>query len=122
MVDAEHRKITMLVDTLLASCESGASAKTVSFQIEKIVIASDRHFEWENFEMLRIGYISRDMHIADHVKLLEDVSSLAKEIENRRQYSAQGVYRYFKAWLHDHIINYDIPMVKALNFAAGSTE
>ncbi len=122
MVDAEHRKITMLVDTFLASCESGASVKTVSFQLEKIAIASNKHFEWENFEMLRIGFINRDIHIADHVNLLKDLSSLAKEIESGLQYSAQDVYCFFKAWLHDHIFIYDIPMVNALQIFTGSDE
>jgi hemerythrin-like metal-binding protein len=122
MVDAEHRKITMLVDTLLASCESGASTETVSFQLEEIAIASDRHFEWENFEMLSIGYRDRDMHIADHAMLLEDISTLAKEIKNTHQYSAQDVYHFFKAWLHDHIFIYDIPMVNALQIFTGYDE
>ena len=31
------------------------------------------------------------MHIADHVKLLKDISTLAKEIENTHQYAAQDV-------------------------------
>jgi hemerythrin len=62
------------------------------------------------------------MHIADHVKLLEDLSSLAKEIESGQQYSAQDVYCFFKAWLHDHISIYDIPMVNALQIFIGSDE
>jgi hemerythrin len=72
--------------------------------------------------MQRACYQAKDAHIADHLKRLEDLSSLAMQIESKLQYCAQDVYSYFRAWLSDHIFNYDIPMVQAFHLVGGTVE
>ncbi len=109
-LDAEHRKMTILIDGLLAASERGASVDTVSLQLDHLIEFARAHFDRENCEMLLISFRDRVRHAAEHTKLLDQVNALKAQIGSGQQISQLEVYDFLRTWLRDHIVNFDMPL------------
>jgi hemerythrin len=119
-VDADHRKLTILVDSLIAAAERCASAATISLESANLIAFATEHFEREDSEMLKIGYHDRARHVADHTRLLREVTQLKTHIESSQAIRALGVYDFLRGWLREHILLFDQPMIASENAFAGT--
>ena len=112
-VDADHRKLTMLIDGLFAAFERGASVGTINLEMDNLLAFAKEHFDWEESEMLRIGFVDRDRHAADHSKLMMEVTVLKSQIESAQHIKLLEIYDFMRTWLRNHILCFDTPFIVA---------
>ena len=112
-LDAEHRKLTLLIDAFIAASERDASVHTVSLQLDNLLAFTREHFEHENSDMRRIAYADCAIHEAEHTRVLHELQVLKQRIESGQHTSELGIYDFLRTWLHEHILNFDKPMVEA---------
>jgi hemerythrin len=118
-LDAEHMNMIQLIDALIAACESGASVGTVRLHVGHLIDFAQEHFEREESAMRRTAFGSSDTHVQDHARLLQDVAALKLQLDADRPMDCAQTYNLLRAWLRQHIVAFDIPMVAQKHFDLG---
>ena len=118
-LDTEHLNMIQLIDALIAACESGASTGTVRLHVGHLIDFAQEHFEREEWAMRRTAFDGRDTHAQDHARLLQDVATLRLQLDADQPMDCARTYNFLRAWLRQHILAFDIPMVAQQHFDLG---
>ena len=120
-LDTEHMKLIQLIDALIAACESGASLGTVRLHVSHLIDFARDHFGREESEMRRTALGDLAPHGQDHARLLGEVAALKLQLDAGQPMDCTCTYNLLRAWLRQHILDFDIPMVAQKHFVLGDT-
>ncbi len=117
-MDSDHHELIRLTGKLIVASDSGDDQNLISYRINKLIVFTRKHFDREEEAMRRVKFPDRKAHVAEHTKLLEEVLELKQELEGVDETSPFYVHVFMNKWLHDHILNFDVKLAKALNDSA----
>lgn len=105
-MDAEHRKLVGLMNTLHQLHEQGAGATELGRALGEFVNFTVKHFADEEAYMAKIGYPELRVHAGVHKSLLARVTEYAGEFKAKGKLT-DPFFMFLKTWLKAHICGVD---------------
>ena len=105
-MDAQHRKLFVLVNELIALQQADDIAKqqAVVDTLPKLARYAERHFKSEELLMARAHADNLDAHREKHRALLAQVTTLQQAIDRGQCPPFQQVLLFLRYWLAEHIL------------------
>lgn len=115
-MDAQHAALFAHVNKVSKLLDVGAPAQVMVRSLEDLLDEVRAHFAWEDGLAEDAHLIDRQRHVAQHKKLLDDLKDLIGQYATQgRRPVDEGVRRYLRFWLVDHIRHVDMPMADDLS-------
>lgn len=80
-IDAQHRKLFTLTNSLIGAISSGQPAAEVSMRLRRLMAHTAQHFHDEEALLTRVDYPDLSAHAAEHHRLLEKASRFEADVE-----------------------------------------
>lgn len=103
-LDAEHKQLVTVVNTLYHNMIPGMSDSCFTGLIQSLIDIADTHFRHEEVMWANTGYPEADAHHRHHVELLRMIESYREVVADRSdpEQSLENM-RFLRAWVMDHI-------------------
>jgi hemerythrin len=123
LLDAQHRRIVEMINTLLETPVLEYSSETFSDLLTKSIAYATEHFTSEEAFMEEINYPGIAAHRLEHKEFLVRIAEESKNAMEKKNEEAD-LLPFFIRWLSYHILTTDMHIVKyqaARNKAAAMT-
>lgn len=101
-LDADHRALWELAETLRYALLSGAGEREVQALLDDLLERALAHFEREESELERAGYPALASHRHSHDRLLRTILHFREDVRHRR-YEPAVAARFIQAWVMEHV-------------------
>lgn len=114
-IDAEHRFLVCLINTVELAVRSGEGSEVIADAVAQLSDYTHQHFDNEERIMVALGYPRYDQHKAAHMALKMRLNELAGEVKDcaGKELPKEAIDKLMallRAWLIDHIIKEDFLM------------
>jgi len=106
-IDAQHRRLVDLLNDLHAGMLSGASRETLAPVLDGLVDYAVKHFAYEEGLFAEHGYPRAPLHIAQHQRFVEQVTTFRGKHAAREANLRMEVMVFLKDWMIQHILGSD---------------
>jgi hemerythrin len=101
-VDAEHKELFVLCDTLESGVRGRADAAKVRICLDQLAAHLEAHFQHEEWLMRAVGYPSYGWHRAQHDTARRRLKLLAPAASAGDEEAAALLLDFLAGWLQDH--------------------
>ncbi len=101
-IDTLHGEFIDLLNAL-----NSASDERFSAIFQALVSHTERHFEFENRQMLRKRYPLSTAHRAEHDRVLSEMQEVNSEVQQGRLKRAKNYLSDLPAWFRLHVLSMD---------------
>lgn len=119
LVDAEHRKIFVLVGGLVDVSEQGCTDEFLEAAIGDLMEYARSHFGHEEALMERTGYPHAAHHMQLHRAFAETAEQMAADCLAGVKISVRGLADFAYRWLNEHILAEDRRLVEHVRATDG---
>lgn len=112
--DEEHRTIFRMLNDLDETSASGDRG-AIGRQLDALIAYVAEHFAAEQINMVKIGYVDYEAHLAEHTKLVQTCVDLQKKFHAGAAEITGETTAFIADWLTDHIPNIDRAYGPAFN-------
>ena len=103
-LDAEHRQILELIDTLHAAIDAGHEGDAIKNVLDRLLQYTVNHFDHEERVMRDAGYPNLDAHKASHDDMRRRTQAVHDDMS---QVTGHDMLRFLKEWWINHIQSAD---------------
>ena len=107
-IDADHRKLVVLVNDLYEAMSVGEGSKVLGRVLDELIQYTRTHFVREEGLFRMHGYEQEAEHKAEHDKLLRTVDDLRRRLDAGERVSPVATGTFLKQWLTEHIQGSDM--------------
>lgn len=107
-IDADHRKLVVLVNDLYEAMSVGEGSKVLDRVLDELIQYTRTHFVREEGLFRTHGYEHEAEHKAEHDKLLRTVDDLRRRVDAGERVSPVATGSFLKQWLTEHIQGSDM--------------
>ncbi len=116
-IDDQHKKLIDLVNKLNDAMRSGQGKEALGTVLADLVKYTVYHFGTEERLMGQHKYADAASHLAEHKKLVQDVSAFKAKFDSGNAMISTEIMTFLRDWLSKHIMQTDKKLGKALNTA-----
>jgi len=102
-MDAEHRRLIGLVNTLSEAMRSGRGRQEMIRTFDALADYTRTHFASEERYMSSIGYPRLEEHRREHQELIDSVARLKRKFEAGDAVACMRVMGFLGEWVRRHI-------------------
>jgi methyl-accepting chemotaxis protein len=113
-IDRQHQKLIEIANRLYVAMQSGRGREVVGSLLDELVNYTVEHFAWEEKAMEKHGYRDKDRHLAEHRKLIDDVSKFKWQFESGNASITVELMGFLRDWLVNHILKVDKALARDL--------
>lgn len=106
--DEEHKVLLELINDTFIVVRDHQSVEHLLMTINSLIQYTQEHFSGEEEAMEKIQYPRLEEHKAIHGRLLQEVRSFKKYVDNNDEKAIQGLYLFLRNWLLTHIVEEDM--------------
>jgi hemerythrin len=116
-LDKQHKVLVELINEMFITVRDKKINLSVHSQIEKLIIYTQEHFNYEEKLLEKVGCDFLEHHKEIHKKLLKEAIELKEQIENNPDKISSDLYLFLRNWLIDHILKEDMQYKEYLSEA-----
>ncbi|HEX8964288.1 MAG TPA: bacteriohemerythrin [Rhodocyclaceae bacterium] len=116
-IDDQHKKLIDLVNKLNDAMHAGQGKEALGSVLGELVKYTVYHFGTEERLMGQHKYAESAAHMAEHKKLIQDVSAFKTKFDGGNAMISTELMNFLRDWLSKHIMQTDKKFGKALNTA-----
>jgi methyl-accepting chemotaxis protein len=105
-IDQQHQKLIEIANRLSAAMQAGHSRDALGQILNELVDYTVNHFGFEENLMAKHGYQHREAHLAEHRKLVAEVSRFKQQFESGKALPVE-LMSFIRDWLVKHILKVD---------------
>jgi methyl-accepting chemotaxis protein len=113
-IDRQHQKLIEIANRLYAAMQAGKGREVVGPLLDELIDYTVEHFGWEEKLMTKHGYAQQDRHMAEHRKLIDDVSKFKRQFEGGNASITVELIGFLRDWLVNHILKVDKALARDL--------
>jgi len=113
-IDQDHHVLVEHVNAVLEAIAQKQAAHRLTLTLNNLVAFTREHFGREEAEMRRIAFKSADMHMAEHARLLVQISEVCEQLRAGQDIRQMDLYQFLTWWVKDHIRLLDTELAAAL--------
>jgi hemerythrin len=102
-MDEQHQKLFEIINGLAEAMRDGKGDDVVRDTVEQLAVYTRTHFLQEEALMRRTGYPGLGAHQEQHRRLMADVETYKKSLEQGRSASLVSLLNFVRQWLVQHI-------------------
>jgi methyl-accepting chemotaxis protein len=106
-IDAQHQKLVEIANRLNEALQQGRGREACGRILDELVDYTVRHFAFEERLMQQHGYGRSDAHVAEHKKLIADVSAFKRKFDSGEAAVSVELMGFLRDWLVNHILKAD---------------
>ena len=114
-IDRQHERLIEIANELNSAMHSGQGTQVVGRILNQLVDYTVKHFTYEENLMRQHGYAERDAHLAEHKKLIADVSTFKRDFDSGKATMTVELLGFIRSWLLEHILKVDKALARELN-------
>ena len=114
-IDRQHERLVEIANALNAAMQTGESAGAVGRILNELVDYTVKHFAYEEDLMRQQGYRDINNHLAEHKKLIDDVSAYKRQFDSGHTHITVELLGFVRDWLVKHIMKTDTALARDLN-------
>jgi methyl-accepting chemotaxis protein len=114
-IDRQHIRLIEIANELNAAMQTGKGAGAVGRVLGELVDYTVKHFAYEENLMKQHNYGQRDSHLAEHKKLIADVSAYKRKVDAGQTDITVELLGFVRDWLVKHIMQTDMALGRELN-------
>ena len=113
-IDRQHQRLIEIANALNAAMQTGEGTSAVGRILNELVDYTVKHFAYEENLMRQQGYRDINNHLAEHKKLIDDVSAYKRQFESGHNNTIE-LLGFVRDWLVKHIMKTDLALARELN-------
>jgi hemerythrin len=113
-IDAQHKKLFGLYNSLVSAIYEGQSDIHLQNSLKELIDYAMMHFRIEESYMQKYEYPEFEEHKQEHRKLREQTYFLAKDFEQGKPVLTMDLLDFLKKWLSNHVMVSDMKYKKYL--------
>lgn len=106
--DDEHKVLLELINEMFVIVRDSQDVANLDVTVNKLIQYTQEHFTDEEQALEEANYPNLTDHKAIHSKLLEDVKSYKKRVDENDENAILGFYHFLRDWLLTHILEEDM--------------
>lgn len=107
-LDTQHQKLVELVNTLFEAMRMGKARQVLVDVLKELIDYTYYHFETEEQKMKEYGYPNYVSHVAEHERLVKEVSALYERFQKGDVFLSVDTLNFLKNWVTNHILQTDM--------------
>ena len=107
-IDAQHKQLLDLLDTLYAAEKSGATPSDASVFLFKLVVFTETHFAYEERLLELVDFPTTRKHALYHKAMKSKTRDIVQDYRKRRSFDRQEVLLFLRDWWTNHILREDM--------------
>lgn len=115
--DIEHREMLRVLQELYGAIAASEPRVQVQRQLARLIDITNQHFAHEEQYMREFRYPDASRHLDDHNSLGVTLETFVAELYSDAATETQNLEKvraYFKRWLLDHILEFDLALANFL--------
>jgi len=114
-LDAQHKQIVMLVNTLIEMSDTKVDSEIISDTLTKMTQYAIDHFKTEEQYMLEYGYPEYSIQRKQHQEFKRKTVDLCMETMAHKVTVPTEIFTYLRLWWTNHILQEDMKYKKFFN-------
>ena len=114
-LDAQHKQIVMLVNTLIEMSDTKVDSEIISDTLTKMTQYAIDHFKTEEQYMLEYGYPEYSSQRKQHLEFKRKTVDLCMETMAHKVTVPTEIFTYLRSWWTNHILQEDMKYKKFFN-------
>lgn len=106
--DDVHKVLLELINEMFVIVRDSQDVANLDVTVNKLIQYTQEHFTDEEQALEEANYPNLTDHKAIHSKLLEDVKSYKKRVDENDENAILGFYHFLRDWLLTHILEEDM--------------
>lgn len=102
-LDAQHQKLFETINGLAEAMRAGKGDEVIRDVVGKLAVYTRTHFLQEETLMQQTGYPGLAAHKQQHSKLMADVETYKRDLEEGRRTNSIALLSFLQNWLVEHI-------------------
>ena len=115
VLDAQHKQIVMLVNTLIEMSDTKVDSEIISDTLTKMTKYASDHFEREEQYMIEYGYPEYSIQKKQHQEFKRKTVDFCMETMAHKVTVPTEIFSYLKLWWTNHILQEDMKYKKFFN-------
>ena len=107
-IDAQHKQLLDLLDTLYAAEKSEGSSPDASTFLFKLVVFTETHFAYEERLLELVGFPKTQQHSLYHNMMKSETREIVQNFRKRRSFDREEVLLFLRDWWTNHILKEDM--------------
>ncbi len=113
-LDADHRRICVVLDTLSAKYLANADDISIVDTLAELTEVIGEHFSHEEQVMYRMGFSDADQHFKNHFEALRVLSLMLFNYEKNNHAITKDALELMGIWMQEHINYFDAHLARAM--------
>lgn len=114
-LDAHHRKIVGLINTLYNAVKNGREKETIPTIVKELEDYSNYHFFAEECLFEKTGYPACVAHKNFHQEFRTKLASIKKALETQQTLEGLELMEFLTSWFVNHILQNDMDIVSYIS-------
>ena len=106
-IDEQHKRLVEIANALNSAMHSGEGTQAMGHVLNELVDYTVKHFAYEEGEMKQHHYPKSEAHLAEHKKLVAEVSAFKKKFDSGQAAISVELMGFLRDWLLNHILKVD---------------
>ncbi|WP_265945793.1 bacteriohemerythrin [Dechloromonas sp. A34] len=106
-IDRQHQVLIAIANRLNAAMHAGHGREIAGPILNELVNYTLNHFDFEEKLMEKHAYAGRNLHAAEHKKLIADVSKFKQQFDSGNAGISIELMGFIRDWLVNHILKVD---------------
>ena len=113
-IDDQHRMLFIQYNNIVSHIEQEVAKALISDALGSFCQQAEIHFRTEEEMMKLIHYPYLKEHAEVHNQLLQALKVIRKDFEHAEDTAILELVESLQIWLHNHLLNMDMPLKKLL--------
>ncbi len=113
-IDEQHQRLVEIANELNGAMHSGEGTQAMGRVLNELVDYTVKHFAYEEDQMKQNAYPKAEAHLAEHKKLVAEVSAFKKKFDSGQAAISVELMGFLRDWLLNHILKVDKHLARHL--------